>query len=89
MSVARADLNGVEEEDTVHGLSDSLLPSEGEGKVGESTTDPCTTQLFLWRRERERERGGGRGRCKIGVYMTAYACIRTYLTNQQTPSYTS
>lgn len=40
-------LDSVKEERSMHGFSDDLHPSEGEGQVGQTSTHPGTWQCFL------------------------------------------
>lgn len=40
-------LDGVVEEGSMHGLSDDVHPSEGEGEVGQAAADPRARQILL------------------------------------------
>lgn len=48
-------LDGVIEERPMHGFSDGLHPSEGEGQVGQTATDPGTRQRLLDTNRKERD----------------------------------
>lgn len=40
-------LDGVVEKGSMHGLSDDVHPSEGEGEVGQAAADPRARQTLL------------------------------------------
>ena len=55
-------LDSMVKEDTVHGLPYHFLASEGEGEIGEPSTDPCPRQHFL-------AHGGNRRRIIMKSYL--------------------